>query len=164
MPFPSAPTETCTRGFYGNWVVLAKTRAHVKATIDFARRNNVRLVIRNTGHDFMGRSTGFGSLILNTHSFKEVEFTKRYTGPGSWRGGAVRVGAGIQGRELWRLANAQSPPQAVVTGECPVSLEFRLLIVSKSDIDFWTREDRGLCRRVYPGWWTRAFVDHVWHG
>ncbi|KAF5323970.1 hypothetical protein D9611_008428 [Ephemerocybe angulata] len=54
------------KGFYGDYVVLAKTREHIKYTIDFARKNNLRLIIRNTGHDFMGRSTGWGSLIL-TH-------------------------------------------------------------------------------------------------
>ncbi|KAJ2913019.1 hypothetical protein MD484_g7393, partial [Candolleomyces efflorescens] len=117
--FPGSPSDTCTRGFYGNYVVLAKTRQHVKATIDFARIYNLRLVIRNTGHDFMGRSTGYGSLILNTHSFKDVSFTKSYSGPGSYRGGAVTVGAGIQGRELLRLAHAQNPPVVFVGGECP---------------------------------------------
>ncbi|KAF5313697.1 hypothetical protein D9611_010108 [Ephemerocybe angulata] len=118
-PFPADSSSTCTRGFYGDYVVTAKTRAHIKSTIDFARRNNLRLIIRNTGHDFMGRSTGWGSLILNTHSFKDVTFTKKYTGPGTWRGGAATVGAGIQGRELARLANKQSPPQVIVMGECP---------------------------------------------
>ena len=52
--------------------------------------------------------------------FSGVQFTQRYTGPGGWTGGAVTVGAGIQGRELLRLANQQSPKVAIVTGECPV--------------------------------------------
>ncbi|KAF6750575.1 FAD binding domain-containing protein [Ephemerocybe angulata] len=119
-PFPeSSESSSCARGSYGDYVVLAKTREHIKYTIDFARKNNLRLSIRNTGHDFMGRSTGWGSLVLNTHAFKDVSFVKKYTGPGTWRGRAVTVGAGIQGRELLRLANKQSPPQVVVTGECP---------------------------------------------
>jgi len=70
----------------------------------------------------MGRSTGYGSLAINTHSFKDVEFIKKYAGPGDWRGGAVKVGAGIQGRELLRKAFAESPKVAVVTGECPVRI------------------------------------------
>ena len=69
-----------------------------------------------------GRSTGYGALIINTHSFKDVKFIKKYTGPGDWRGTAVTVGAGMQGRELHRHAFAQSPKQVVVGGECPVSL------------------------------------------
>lgn len=113
------PSEPCTRGYYGDFVILAKTREHIKAGVDFARAHNLRLVIRNTGHDFMGRSTAFGSLVINTHSFKETHFTKAYDGPGSYRGGAVTVGAGIQVRELYRLANKQDPPVVVVGGECP---------------------------------------------
>ncbi|KAJ3488678.1 hypothetical protein NLJ89_g11589 [Agrocybe chaxingu] len=113
------PSASCTRGYYGDYVILAKTREHIQAGVNFARDRNLRLVIRNTGHDFMGRSTGYGSLIINTHSFKSVSFTTQYTGPGSYRGGAVTVGAGIQVRELYRLANARSPPVVVVGGECP---------------------------------------------
>lgn len=62
--------EPCTLGYLPKYVIMAKTKDHIKAGIDFARENNVRLVIRNTGHDFMGRSTGYGSLAINTHNFK----------------------------------------------------------------------------------------------
>ncbi|KAF2200570.1 FAD binding domain-containing protein [Delitschia confertaspora ATCC 74209] len=118
-PVAGNTSATCTLGYYPELVIRAMTKQDIKASIDFARENNVRLVIRNTGHDFMGRSTGFGSLAVNTHSFKDVEFIKKYTGPGGWKGGAVKVGAGIQGRELLRLAYQQNPRVAIVTGECP---------------------------------------------
>jgi hypothetical protein len=45
--------ETCTRGFYGHYVILATKKEQIKAGVDFAREHNLRLVIRNTGHDFM---------------------------------------------------------------------------------------------------------------
>ncbi|KAJ2926533.1 hypothetical protein H1R20_g10563, partial [Candolleomyces eurysporus] len=96
---------------------MAKTRDHIKAGIDFARNNNVRLIIRNTGHDFMGRSTGFGSLAINTHSFKSTFFLLldffNYTDFIS------RCSVYPEGRELLRLANQQNPKVAIVTGECP---------------------------------------------
>ncbi|CAO2650647.1 Nn.00g019390.m01.CDS01 [Neocucurbitaria sp. VM-36] len=113
------PSTPCTRGFYGTYVILAKTKDQIKAGVDFARQRNLRLIIRNTGHDFMGRSTGYGSLIINTHSFKDVKFVKKYTGPGDWTGSAATVGAGVQGRELYRQAFAQSPKVVIVGGECP---------------------------------------------
>jgi len=113
------PSSPCTRGFYGNYVIVATRKEQIKAGVDFARAHNLRLIIRNTGHDFMGRSTGYGSLIINTHSFKEVSFTSKYTGPGSWTGSAATVGAGVQGRELYRQAFAQSPKVVIVGGECP---------------------------------------------
>lgn len=105
-------------------MILATETDHVKAGIDFARSHDLRLIIRNTGHDFLGRSTGWGSLIINTHSFQNTTFIDTYDGPGSYHGPAVRVAAGVQGRSLFRQANAQNPPLAVVVGECPVSYCF----------------------------------------
>jgi hypothetical protein len=81
----------------------------------------------------MGRSTGYGSLIINTHSFKETKFIKTYTGPGKWNGSAATVGAGVQGRELYRQAFAQNPKVVIVGGECPVSPP-RLAIETLADV------------------------------
>jgi len=103
---------------------MAKTKKQIKSGVDFARERNLRLIIRNTGHDFLGRSTGYGSLIINTHSFKDVKFLEKYDGPGEWTGSAAVVGAGIQGRELYRQAFAQKPPVVIVGGECPVREQF----------------------------------------
>lgn len=113
------PNTPCTLGFYGDYVILAKKKEHIKAGVDFARTHNLRLIIRNTGHDFMGRSTGYGSLIINTHTFKETTFVAKYSGPGKWDGSAATVGAGVQGRELYRQAFAQDPKVVIVGGECP---------------------------------------------
>ncbi|KAI2465269.1 FAD-binding domain-containing protein [Annulohypoxylon bovei var. microspora] len=113
------PTESCTLGFYGVYVIQAQSRDHLKAGVDFARENNLRLVIRNTGHDFVGRSTGWGSLVINTHSLQDVEFTTEYRGPGGYNGGGVTIGAGVQAQVLLTQANAQNPPVTVITGECP---------------------------------------------
>ena len=113
------PTDTCTLGYYGVYVLKATDKAHVKAGIDFARRNNIRLVIRNTGHDFLGRSTGYGSLIINMQHFQDVQWIDRYTGPGTYRGSAVTIGAGVRGKSILAQGHARNPPLAIVTGECP---------------------------------------------
>jgi FAD/FMN-containing dehydrogenase len=119
------PSGTCTRGFYGKYVIMATTKQQIRAGVKFAWERNLRLIIRNTGHDFMGRSTGYGALIINTHSFKDVKFLKKYTGPGDWTGSAAIVGAGVQGRELYRECFAQSPKVVIVGGECPVCVSIR---------------------------------------
>ena len=118
------PNGTCTLGYLPKYVIMATKKEHIKAGIDFARTNNIRVLIRNTGHDFLGRSTGYGSLAINTHSFKDISFTTSYSGPGSYRGGAAIVGAGIQSRELYGAAAKQNPPVVVVGGECPVCSSF----------------------------------------
>lgn len=98
----------------------AQTRDHIKAAVDFARENNLRLIIRNTGHDFIGRSTGWGALVINTHSFQDIEYIAAYDGPGDYAGAAVTIGAGVQASALLTDAHAQDPPVLIVTGECPV--------------------------------------------
>ncbi|EAQ84293.1 hypothetical protein CHGG_10697 [Chaetomium globosum CBS 148.51] len=113
------PTDSCTLGYYGVYVIMASTPRHVKAGIDFARRNNLRLIVRNTGHDFIGRSTGYGSLIINTNSFQQIDWIDSYSGPGAYKGGAVTIGAGVQGETILSKGHARDPPLVVVTGECP---------------------------------------------
>lgn len=112
------PTKTCTLGNYPEYVIIARNKMHIKAGVDFARTKNLRLVIRNTGHDFEGRSAGAGSLAINTHNFKDISFVNNYAGPGDYKGPAMTIGAGVQGYEISDAAHARNPPQNVVTGEC----------------------------------------------
>ncbi|KAG7135331.1 FAD-linked oxidoreductase ZEB1 like protein [Verticillium longisporum] len=111
------PSASCTMGYYPEFVIMAKTRDHIKAGVDFARSRNIRLVMRNTGHDFESRSAGANSLAINTHGFKDISFTDKYDGPGGYRGPTITIGAGVQGFEVLEAAHAQNPPRLVVTGE-----------------------------------------------
>lgn len=46
---------SCTNDGYPVYVVDAREAGDVKAAIDFARTKNVRLNIKSTGHDYLGR-------------------------------------------------------------------------------------------------------------
>jgi hypothetical protein len=52
MPTANAP---CSTGGFPIYVVPVKDANDVKAAVDFARTRNVRLNIKSTGHDFLGR-------------------------------------------------------------------------------------------------------------
>ncbi|RDA89422.1 hypothetical protein CP532_6241 [Ophiocordyceps camponoti-leonardi (nom. inval.)] len=113
---PFSPRNTaCEVGSYVRYAVDARDAHDVVATIRFARKHNIRLVIRNTGHDFLGRSTGAGGLALRTQHLKETRVLdwddKRYVGK------ALRAGAGIWGFEANEAAKKAG--LVVVTGECP---------------------------------------------
>jgi hypothetical protein len=54
----------CVVGSYLAYAVKASGEVDYRATIAFATKNNIRLVIRNTGHDYMGKSTGGSALAL----------------------------------------------------------------------------------------------------
>lgn len=105
----------CTYGNYARYAVNVSSPDDVAATISFARTHNIRLVVRNTGHDYLGRSTGAGSLSVWTHYLKAVDFL-------DWRdanftGTAMKVGAGVQGFEA--LSATRDRGLVSVGGECP---------------------------------------------
>jgi hypothetical protein len=83
--------------------------------VKFARKHNIRFVIRNTGHDYLGRSTGAGALSVWIHNLRDIDFInfsdEYYTGP------AAKIGGGVQGLEL--LAAAKPEGRVAVSGECP---------------------------------------------
>ena len=51
----AAPAGTCSIGDQPRYTVNATKIADVVAGVNFAREKNIRLVIRNTGHDILGR-------------------------------------------------------------------------------------------------------------
>lgn len=48
---PNAGAEGCSLGYLSPHVVNATTAQHVKATLQFAKKYNIRLNIKNTGHN-----------------------------------------------------------------------------------------------------------------
>lgn len=46
---------SCSIGTSPRFTVNATTAEHVSATVKFAKEKNVRLVVKNTGHDILGR-------------------------------------------------------------------------------------------------------------
>lgn len=132
---PFQPLERpCELGNYVRYAVDASGPTDVQKAIAFAASENIRLVIRNTGHgkclrttlysaaklteraDYLGRSTGAGSLGVWTHHLKEITHIPVYKGPG-YSGAAFRLGAGVQGFEI--MAAAHDKGLIVVGGECP---------------------------------------------
>jgi FAD/FMN-containing dehydrogenase len=98
---PFQPVSTpCTLGNYVRYAVNASSVEDIQATLAFTQENNIRFVIRNTGHDYLGRSTGAGALSVWLQHLKGIEILDLDT-PG-YTGKAVKVGAGVQGREVCR--------------------------------------------------------------
>ncbi|KAK1999626.1 FAD binding domain-containing protein [Colletotrichum falcatum] len=115
---PFTPRDVpCALGNYVSYAVNATGPADVQAALAFADDKGVRLVVRNTGHDYNGRSTGAGALAVWTHHLKGTEILDWDDGAGGYAGKALRAGAGVQGFEA--IAAADAAGLAVVTGECP---------------------------------------------
>ncbi|KAF2396170.1 FAD-binding domain-containing protein [Trichodelitschia bisporula] len=112
------PTTPCSGDGYPVYVLDAKTPEDIKAVIDFARTKKVRINIKNTGHDFLGRSTNPKSLSIWTHNLKSQKwFETSFTPKGcnfQIQGPAVTVGSGAQWSEVNSKARERS--LAVVAG------------------------------------------------
>ncbi|KAJ2902229.1 putative fad binding domain protein [Zalerion maritima] len=98
------PTDSCTQGAYPEYVVNASTVAQIQLAVNFARNANLRLVVKNTGHDFNGKSAGAGALSIWTHNLKSVEFYEDLEF-GGYAGPAFKLGTGVQADELYEAAN-----------------------------------------------------------
>ncbi|KAJ4350717.1 hypothetical protein N0V95_004503 [Ascochyta clinopodiicola] len=114
--FGDAANGTCTQGGYSEYAVRIKNVAQIQLAVNFARSLDLRLVIRNTGHDYNGRSVGKGALSIWTHGLKEIRYIKDYESP-AYSGPVFKVGAGVQGFEL--LQAAEQYGVSAVTGICP---------------------------------------------
>ncbi|KAH7009889.1 hypothetical protein EDB80DRAFT_415164 [Ilyonectria destructans] len=108
------PAGTCTLGGFPSYVVDAKNVAHIQLAVNFARALNLRLVVKNTGHDFNGRSVGAGALSIWTQRFKSINYYKSIK-IGSYSGAAIKVGAGVIGQEVYQAA--ENNGVTVVGGE-----------------------------------------------
>lgn len=75
----------------------------------------MRTVIRSTGHNYSGKSSGAGSLAIWTHHLKDIQVmhydSKHYTSA------AMNMGAGVRGFEAYEAAHKHK--LVVVGGECP---------------------------------------------
>ncbi|CAG8089549.1 unnamed protein product [Penicillium olsonii] len=105
-----AGVPVCDLGTSSVYSVNATKPTDVAAGIKFAKENNVRLVIKNTGHDVRARSQGYGSLsIWMKHMKPELQFQDRYQPSNSscqsnWTGSAIVVGGGYIWKEVYAYA------------------------------------------------------------
>ncbi|KAF9262222.1 FAD-binding domain-containing protein [Marasmius fiardii PR-910] len=114
---PFDPRETpCEIGAYVQYAVNVSSPDHVMKTVQFVKDHNIRFVIKNTGHDYEGRSTGTGAVSVWMHHLQDIEFIPDFQ-DSSYTGPAFKAHAGVLGFNLAKEANQRG--LVVVGGECP---------------------------------------------
>jgi hypothetical protein len=78
----------------------------------------MRLVIKNTGHCYLGKSSGAGALSVWTHNLKDIEFFPELK-IDNYTGRAMKVGAGVTVREVYKAAHSNNV--TALGGICEVS-------------------------------------------
>jgi FAD/FMN-containing dehydrogenase len=115
MPIGYNYTSVCLQGAYPTYVVNVSTVAQIQLAANFARNSNIRLVIKNTGHDFNGKASGKGALSIWTHWLKDKAYYPSFQAANGYTGPAMKFGAGIQVFEAYEFANEEGV--TVIGGE-----------------------------------------------
>ncbi|EPS25873.1 hypothetical protein PDE_00809 [Penicillium oxalicum 114-2] len=115
-------TEHCDQGRVARHSAAVMSVMDVQAVVRFAAKHQIRLAVRNTGHDLAGRSTAPDSLQIHTAALKGIQFTESFRPTMPWgqkassQGPAVTVGAGVMTGELYSAAAEGG--YVVVGGSC----------------------------------------------
>jgi FAD/FMN-containing dehydrogenase len=100
-----------TTGWFGAYdnrqgprAVAAESAPDIAAAVDFAAGHGIGLVIKGTGHDYLGRSGAPGSLLIWTHRMREITVHDAFRPAGTDDPGvpAITVGAGTRWLEAYQ--------------------------------------------------------------
>jgi len=112
---PSNPSSTgaftnisCNQGSVPAYYVQVESADDVKAAFAFASRTKTIISIKNSGHDYNGRSSGAGSLSLWTRKLQKLEYAPSFVpqkcGPQD-KVAAITAGAGANFDQVYRFAH-----------------------------------------------------------
>ncbi|CAG8060202.1 unnamed protein product [Penicillium olsonii] len=100
------------------YIVNATIEAHIATAMNWASQRNIRIVVKGTGHDLNGRSTGANALSIWTHNFKHTKHVSRWNVPGRNETADVLIcGSGNNWGSAYSAAHKSN--RAVVGGEDP---------------------------------------------
>ncbi|KAI8625340.1 putative FAD-dependent isoamyl alcohol oxidase [Xylariaceae sp. FL1651] len=112
---PFVTEKPCDLGNYAVYSINVTGKDDVLAGLAFAKEKNVRLVIKSTGHDYNGKSTGKGALSLWMHSLQTLQIMESYQSD-KYSGPAIKLGPGIIAGIAYEAAAAAG--YRIVGGEC----------------------------------------------
>ncbi|KAI0265565.1 hypothetical protein BC834DRAFT_165693 [Gloeopeniophorella convolvens] len=106
---PRASNSTCGQGSIPAFSVHATTSADVVAYVKFATLHNLRIVVKNTGHDERGRSAGQGGFAIWTHGIQSQSRNKSFVPAGCQTApqDSLTFGAGTQWWQAYAFADEQ---------------------------------------------------------
>ncbi|OIW24603.1 FAD binding domain-containing protein [Coniochaeta ligniaria NRRL 30616] len=104
------PTQTlygtCSLGRLASYYVDVRDPFHISSTLKFAKAHNIRISIKNTGHDFFGRSSAPNTLAIWTHNLETMDFYPNFTAHNCPSANAQNVGelaAGVIAGDAYRF-------------------------------------------------------------
>ncbi|KAJ7605564.1 FAD-binding domain-containing protein [Roridomyces roridus] len=116
----TSPNRTCSQGSVPPFAINVSSAQDVLAGFEFSKTYGVPLVVKNTGHDYKGRSAGPGALALWVNSLKTIEHNPQFLPTSCATGGAkenaVTVGAGVTYSDLLAFVSMHNLNLTIPTG------------------------------------------------
>ncbi|KAF2024071.1 FAD-binding domain-containing protein [Setomelanomma holmii] len=93
----------CSLGRLSTYHAEVHEPEDIERTLDFIRQHGIRVSIKNTGHDYFGRSNAANSLAIWTHNMKSMKYHQSFQPQGckTRYENIGEVGAGVQAQEAW---------------------------------------------------------------
>ncbi|KAJ7192171.1 FAD-binding domain-containing protein [Mycena pura] len=112
---------TCGQGDVPVYSVEAETVADIQAGVKFAGKQNLRMAVKSSGHDLLGRSTAPNSLLIHTSTFQDISFTDAFYVGSKNKGSAVTIGTGVHANTLYERSkeNGKIVVAAAAGTVCP---------------------------------------------
>ncbi|KAF4209842.1 hypothetical protein CNMCM8927_005045 [Aspergillus lentulus] len=102
----------CTQGRISLYSAVVQNARHIQEAVRFAKRHNIRLAVKNSGHDFLGRSAAPNSLQILTNRMKGLQTVNDFVPKGAPKhkgeGPAVTLDAGISLQEMYAALGKQN--------------------------------------------------------
>jgi hypothetical protein len=98
--------STCSIGRLATYYVDVRNTSHISAALHFAHAHNIRISIKNTGHDFFGRSMVPNSLAIWTHNLNTLDYYANFTAsncPSANGPNVGEMGAGVIAGDAYRF-------------------------------------------------------------
>ena len=90
------------------YAVKAANTQDIVEAVDFSRRHKVKLVVKGTGHDYLGRNCAADSLLVWTHAMRDIQLHDVFVPAGAPQGTrgvqAMTVEAGTRWLEAYQVA------------------------------------------------------------
>ena len=105
------PALTQSSGWLDAWIsepsayaVAAKSTADVVAAVNFARNNNLRLVVKGGGHSYQGTSNSADSLLIWTRAMNKIVIHESFVARGCETKQAPQPAVTIEAGAMWLQA------------------------------------------------------------
>ncbi|KXS93760.1 hypothetical protein AC579_6005 [Pseudocercospora musae] len=124
IPFGEKTVSRCGLGAAPGYTVNATEIEHVQSAVSWAKSANIRFVVRDTGHDLLGRSMGYGSLQVWIRYLRQgIEYHSQFDysalekSATAWNGSAFTIRGGYTWSDVY--AEAAKRDSIVAGGGTP---------------------------------------------